>query len=90
MTDTLPDTTYRLAGFIRHGTNYLDNTQFENVVDLMQAVVNTRHGFNAPLAHGVGNNMTYSFYVRDSLDSVRFYPDGIDGGMVSLRNIEAR
>jgi hypothetical protein len=84
------DTRTRLAGFTRNGPNYLHHDDFENVVDVMRTIVDTRHGVSAPLASGVGNNMSYSFYVRDSFDSVRFYPDGINGGMITLRNIEAR
>ena len=84
------DTAVSLAGFRRNGPNYLHHDAFENVVDVMRTIVSARHGVSAPLASGVGNNMSYSFYVRDSFDSVRFYPDGINGGMVTLRNIEAR
>lgn len=84
------DTAGRLAGFSRNGPNYLHHDAFVRVVDLLRDIVDARHGINAPLACGTGNNMSYSFYVRDSLDSVRFYPDGIDGGMISLRNVEAR
>lgn len=84
------DTAGRLAGFSRNGPNYLHHNDFEHVVDMMHAIVQVRHGVNARLASGVGNDMSYSFYVRDSFDSVRFYPDGIDGGMISLRNVEAR
>ena len=84
------DTAVSLAGFRRNGPNYLHHDDFENVVDVMRTIVDTRHGVSAPLASGVGNDMSYSFYVRDSFDSVRFYPDGINGGMVTLRNIEAK
>ena len=84
------DTTARLAGYSRSGPNYLHHDDCENVGDGMRTIVDTRHGVYAPLASGVGNNMSYSFYVRDSFDSVRFYPDGIDGGMVTFRNVEAR
>jgi hypothetical protein len=90
------DTAGRFAGFRRNGPTYLHHDDFENVVDVMRTVVDARHGVSTPLASGVGsvawlgNDMAYSFYVRDSFDSVRFYPDGINGGMVTLRNIEAR
>ena len=89
MTD---DTEQRLAGFMRsrYGPNYLHNDDFERVVDLMRSVVDARHGVGAPLASGVGNNMSYSFYRRESHDRVSFYPDGIYGGMVTLKNVESR
>jgi len=73
------DTTRRLAGYRRNGPNYLHHDDFENVVDVMRAIVDARHGVSAPLV-----------YERDSFDSVSFYPDGRDGGMISLRNAEAR
>jgi len=85
-----PDTDTRLAGLQRRGANLLHHDDFANVVEMMRAIVQVRHGVNAPLASGVGNDMSYSFYVRDTWDSVRFYPDGIDGGMVTLRNAETR
>ena len=84
------DTTTRLSGYSRSGPNYLHHDDFENVVDVMHAIVQVRHGVNARLASGVGNDMSYSFYVLDSFDSVSFYPDGRDGDMISLRNVEAR
>ena len=84
------DTNARLAGYRRDGPNYLHHDDFANVVDVMRAIVDARHGVDAKLANGVGNDMSYSVYVRDSFDSVRFYPDGIDGGMVTFRNVEAR
>jgi hypothetical protein len=86
------DTAVSLAGFRRSGPNYLHHDDFENVVDVMRTIVDARHGVSAPLASGVGRfkHWSYSFYVRDSFDSVRFWPDGINGGMVTLRNIEAR
>jgi hypothetical protein len=84
------DTHQTLGGYSRQGPNYLHHDDFGRVVDIMQGIADARHGPNARLASGVGNDMSYSFYVRDSLDSVRFYPDGIRGGMITLANVDAR
>ena len=51
------DTAVSLAGFRRNGPNYLHYDDFENVVDVMRTIVDTRHGVNAPLASGVGNDL---------------------------------
>ena len=67
------DTENRLAGFQRRGENYLHSSEFDRVVDLS----------------GVGNDMSGPYYVRQSFDRIRFYPDGIRGGMLTLANADA-
>ena len=85
------DTENRLAGFQRaaKGPNFLHSSEFDRVVDLMSEVVRERHGSRWSLASGVGNDMSGPFYVRQSFDRIRFYPDGIRGGMLTLANVEA-
>ncbi len=61
---------------------------FKDIDTLLRRMVDKRHGKDAPLAYGVGNNMSYSFYVRDSSTQVRFYPDGIKGSMITFSECE--
>jgi hypothetical protein len=87
-----PDTDTRLAGLQRRGTNLLHHDDFANVVEMMRTIVQVRHG-DTPEVRLLSidhRGVSQPFYVRDTWDSVRFFPDGIAGGMVTLRNAETR
>ena len=46
----------------------------DDVLDYMRG-----HTMDGRLAHGVGNDMSYSFYTHREMSRICFWPTGIDG-----------
>ena len=66
----------------------LSEDELNDLDIVLRELIDIRHGKDARLACGVGNDMSYAFYVRDSSSRVRFYPDGIKGEMFLFRKIQ--